>query len=173
MGRRISALMVVAFTALGLSAEEERACFLPLSPVPQLLDCRTTAEVLARASLECLAEPAFRVSQPASDRAALAMAAAVCSSRAARRASSVARAALAERERIRVLMREVPPGRFSGQLSGAARDLVQPLFAFASEHPLSARALDEYATERVAAAGLIERGDRFRAFPNDGRPATR
>ena len=132
--------------ALGLSAEEERACFLPLSPVPQLLDCRTTAEVLARASLECLAEPAFRVSQPASDRAALAMAAAVCSSRAARRASSVARAALAERERIRVLMREVPPGRFSGQLSGAARDLVQPLFAFASEHPLSARALDEYAT---------------------------
>ena len=119
---------------------------LPLSPVPQLLDCRTTAEVLARASLECLAEPAFRVSQPASDRAALAMAAAVCSSRAARRASSVARAALAERERIRVLMREVPPGRFSGQLSGAARDLVQPLFAFASEHPLSARALDEYAT---------------------------
>ena len=32
---------------------------------------------MARASLECLAEPAFRVSQPASDDAALALAAAM------------------------------------------------------------------------------------------------
>ena len=132
--------------ALGLSAEEERACFLPLSPVPPLLDCRTLSEVVARASLECLAEPAFRVSQPASDHAALALAAAISSSPAARRAAPVARAALAERERIRVLMREVPPGRFSGQLSGAALALSQPLFAFGADRPLSARSLDEYAT---------------------------
>ena len=132
--------------ALGLSAEQERACFLPLSPVPQLDDCRTTAEVVARAALECLAEPAWRVSQPASGELALALAAAISSSPAAPRGSSVARAALAERERIRVLMREVPPGRFSGQLSGAARALVQPLFAFDAGHPLSARSLDEYAT---------------------------
>jgi len=135
-----------ATRALGLSAEEEQGCFLPLSPVPRLDDCCTTAEVVARAALECLAEPAWRVSQPASDEVALALAAAISSSPVAARASSVASAALAERERIRVLMREMPPGRFSGQLSGAARDLVQPLFAFGVDHPLSARSLDEYAT---------------------------
>jgi ATP-dependent helicase/DNAse subunit B len=43
-------------------------------------------------------------------------------------------------------MREVPPGRFSGQLSGTALGLAQPLFAFGYERPLSARSLDEYAT---------------------------
>ncbi|MFL5399078.1 MAG: PD-(D/E)XK nuclease family protein [Myxococcales bacterium] len=132
-----------AARALGLSAEEQRAAESPLSPIPRLADCRTTSEAIARASLECLADPALRVSEPAPREATLALAAAICSSAAM---PKVARAALAERERIRALVQEAPPGRFSGQLSGAALELLQPIVAFQENRPLSSRSLDEYAT---------------------------
>jgi RecB family exonuclease len=58
----------------------------------------------------------------------------------------IARAAQAERERVRAFIREIEPGRFSGRLSGAAQEICSQQFLFGPEAPVSARQLEEHAT---------------------------
>jgi RecB family exonuclease len=135
-----------AVRALGLSRDEERACTAPLSPIPALADCRSAGEVLARGALEAFAEPAWRVAPPLPAPAAYALAASIAASPLAGRMKSVARAALAERERLRAFVREAPPGRFSGRLSGAALQAVRADLRFGPDKPLSAHQLEEHAT---------------------------
>jgi RecB family exonuclease len=135
-----------AVRALGLSAAEQQACAAPLSPIPALAHCRSSSEVLARAALEAFAEPAWRIAPPAPEPAAYALGAAIAASRLAPRMKSIARAALAERERLRAFVREIPPGRFSGLLSGAALQAVRAELRFGPDKPLSARQLEEHAT---------------------------
>ena len=117
-----------------------------LSPVPALGDCGSAAELLARASLEAFSEPAFRLSPPGPAAAARELARAVAASPLAARFAPVVRAAQAERERVRAFVGAIPPGRFSGQLSGAALEAARPLFAFGPEAPISATLLDHDAT---------------------------
>jgi hypothetical protein len=120
-----------------------------LAPVPHLEECRSPQELLARAALEGLSEPAFRLSAPAPAALGRSLLRALLSTpegalgAGLRRAG---RAALAERERVRAFVGQIPPGRFSGQLSGAALALAQPLFAFGPEAPLSATLLEQDAT---------------------------
>jgi ATP-dependent helicase/nuclease subunit B len=118
----------------------------PLSPIPSARDCAGAAELLARAALDAFAEPAFRVSPPASAPAARELLAAVAKSSMAGRLAYVSRAAQAERERVRVFIREIPPGRFSGQLSGAAQRIAAQAFAFGPGAPASAHQLEEHGT---------------------------
>jgi ATP-dependent helicase/DNAse subunit B len=58
----------------------------------------------------------------------------------------IARAAGAERERVRAFIGEIAPGRFSGQLSGVALQRALPAFAFGADGPLSAHQLEDHAT---------------------------
>jgi ATP-dependent helicase/DNAse subunit B len=58
----------------------------------------------------------------------------------------VARAAAAERERVRAFISRIPAGRFSGQLSGAALELARTTFAFGPDQPVSAHQLEDHAT---------------------------
>ncbi len=132
--------------ALGLSPEEDRACAAPLSPVPGLDACRSTGDLLARAALEAFADPAWRVSAPLPRGEAWALTAAVAGSPLGARLSRIARAAAAERERLRAFVGEVAPGRFSGKLSGAALEAVGEKVRFGPEAPLSAHQLEEHAT---------------------------
>jgi len=74
------------------------------------------------------------------------LAAAVAGSGLGPRFARVCRAALAERERLRAFVAEVPAGRFSGRLSGAALQAIQHLVRFGPEAPLSAHQLEEHAT---------------------------
>ena len=135
-----------AVRALGLSLEEDRACAAPLSPVPGVHACRSTADLLARAALEAFADPAWRVSAPLPRHEAWALAAAVAGSPLGARLSRVARAAAAERERLRAFVGEAEPGRFSGKLSGAALEAIAQKVRFGPDAPLSAHQLEEHAT---------------------------
>jgi superfamily I DNA/RNA helicase/RecB family exonuclease len=130
--------------------EAERALGTPprhaaLAPIPAADECAGAADLLARAALDGFAEPAFRISPPPPEARARELLSAVHRSSLGQRLSRIARAARAERERVRVFIREIPPGRFSGQLSGAALDLAAGAFAFAPERPASARQLEENA----------------------------
>jgi len=129
-----------AIQALGRAAVEA-----PIAPIPQAGDCRSAGDLLARAALDAFAEPAFRVSPPAEAAAARSLASALAASSLGPRMARAARAAMAERERLRVFVREIAPGRFSGQLSGAARELAAQVFRFGPEAPVSARQLEDNA----------------------------
>jgi len=118
----------------------------PLSPIPSARDCAGPAELLARAALDAFAEPAFRVSPPAEAAAARELLAAVARSSFGARLSRISRAAQAERERVRVFIREIQPGRFSGLLSGAAQRIAAQAFAFGPGAPASAHQLEEHGT---------------------------
>ena len=135
-----------AVRALGLTPEEDRRSAAPLSPVPAPDACRSRGDLIARAALEALADPAWRVSAPMPREEAWALCAAVAGSPLGKRLSRVARAAAAERERLRAFVGEIEPGRFSGKLSGAAREAVAHRFRFGPDAPLSAHQLEEYAT---------------------------
>ena len=135
-----------AARALGLSPDELRACSTPLSPVPPPQACRSAADLLARTALEAFAEPAWRVSAPLPRDEARALAASVAASPLGPRMRSVARAAMAERERLRAFVGDVEPGRFSGRLSGAALAAIAHKVRFGPEAPLSAHQLEEHAT---------------------------
>ena len=118
----------------------------PIAGIPLLHQCAGPADLLARAALDAFAEPAFRVSPPPDAAAARALLAAVAASPLAPRLSRIARAAQADRERVRAFIREIEPGRFSGRLSGAAQEISARHFAFGPEAPVSARQLEEHAT---------------------------
>jgi ATP-dependent helicase/nuclease subunit B len=135
-----------AARALGLSPEELRACAAPLSPVPALHGCRSAADLLARTALETFAEPAWRVSAPLARDLAQELAASVIASALGARMRTVARAASAERERLRAFVGDVEPGRFSGRLSGAALEAIAQKVRFGPDAPLSAHQLEEHAT---------------------------
>ena len=132
--------------ALGLSPEEDRACAAPLSPVPALADCRSRPDLLARTALEAFADAAWRISPPLPRVEAAALAAACAESPLGPRLARVARAALAERERLRAFVDEAPAGRFSGKLSDAALRAIGPELRFGPDAPLSAHQLEEYTT---------------------------
>ena len=116
----------------------------PLSPIPSARDCAGPADLLARAALDGFAEPAFRVTPPAVVSEARDLLAAVAASPLQGRLARISRAAQAERERVRVFIREIPPGRFSGQLSGAARSVAARTFAFGRDAPASSHQLEEH-----------------------------
>jgi ATP-dependent helicase/nuclease subunit B len=116
---------------------------LPLAAIPELAACRGVDELLARASLDAIADPAFRALAPAPAEQARALLASLARSPLRNELGHVARAALAERERLGTFVGSRDPGRFSGQLSGAALGAVAPLFAFGEDSPLSARQLEE------------------------------
>src|SRR6185312_10619555 len=89
----------------------------PLAAIPAAAACAGPADLLARAALDAFADPAWRVTPPAAAAEARALAGAVAASPLGERFSRIARAAQAERERVRVFTGEIAPGRFSGQLS--------------------------------------------------------
>lgn len=119
---------------------------LPLSSIPAPGDCADAGALLARAALDAFAEPAYRVTPPASPQEAHRLAAALAQSAFAPRFRRIARAAAAERERVRAFIGEIPPGRFSGQLSGAALRIAAQEFAYGPERPASAHQLEDHAT---------------------------
>ena len=133
-----------ALRALGLA--DDSAARAPLSPIPAAARCRSPQALLARAALDAFADPAWRVSRPAAAGPALDLLAAVGASPLARRLARVARAALAEKERLRVFVGEAAPGRFSGGLSGSALAAVALRLRFGPDAPLSAHQLEEHAT---------------------------
>src|SRR5438132_324944 len=118
----------------------------PLQPIPLARDCADASDLLARAALDAFAEPAYRVTPPADPGAARALVAALAASRHGPRLRRIARAAGAERERVRAFIGEIAPGRFSGQLSGVALQRALPAFAFGPDSPLSAHQLQDHAT---------------------------
>ena len=130
----------------GSAAKEGDPWRAPLAPIPAAVDCRSGAELLARAALEAFAEPAWRVSPPGNEDDARALFSALAASPLAPRLRRAARAALAERERLRVFVGEIPPGRYSGQLGGRALELVSAALRFGPDAPLSAHQLEENAT---------------------------
>jgi len=127
--------------ALGQEPEE-----VPLASIPAAADCAATPELMARAALDAFAEPAWRITPSADVTEARRLASALRASSAGDRFRRVARAAAAERERVRVFIGEIPPARFSGQLSGAALRAAAPAFAFGAEAPVSAHQLEDHAT---------------------------
>ncbi len=133
-----------ALRALGLI--DDRAARVPLRPIPLAADCRSPAALLARAALDAFADPAWRVSAPAAARPALDLLAAMCSSPLAPRLARAARAALAEKERLRAFVGEAAPGRFSGGLSARTLEAIAPRLRFGPDAPLSAHQLEEHAT---------------------------
>jgi len=135
-----------AVRALGLSRDEERACAAPLSPVPLPRDCRSAPELLARTALEVFADESWRVSPPLPRVEAAALALACGESPLADRLRHIARATLAERERLRAFVGDAPAGRFSGKLSDAALGAIASELRFGRDAPLSAHQLEEYAT---------------------------
>ena len=118
----------------------------PIASIPQPHDCAGASDLLARAALDAFAEPAFRVSPPADGALARRLLSAIAASPLLPRLRRIARAAQAERERVRAFIREIEPGRFSGRLSGAALQATAPLFQYGPDAPLSARQLEEHAT---------------------------
>jgi ATP-dependent helicase/nuclease subunit B len=118
----------------------------PLQPIPLARQCADASDLLARAALDAFAEPAYRVTPPADPGAARALVAALAVSRHGPRLRRIARAAGAERERVRAFIGEIAPGRFSGQLSGVALQRALPAFAFGADAPLSAHQLEDHAT---------------------------
>jgi RecB family exonuclease len=139
-GRELVSSPFADEAARALGREPRRA---PLAPIPAAADCRSATELLARAALDAFAEPAFRASPEGEGRA---LAAALAGSSFAPRLARVERAALAERERVRAFIKEIEPGRFSGQLSGAALEKALPAFRFGPDAPVSARQLENHAT---------------------------
>lgn len=137
-----SAFVDEAARALGRAAGDG----VPLAAIPLAPDCAGASELLSRAALDAFAEPAFRVSPPPDAAPARALLAAVAGSPLAPRLHRIARAAAAERERVRAFIREIEPGRFSGRLSGAARSIAEQQFRFDAQAPASARQLEEHAT---------------------------
>lgn len=135
-----------AARALGLPPAELGQAAAPLRPIPLPEACATAEELLARASLEAFAEPAWRISPPLPAAEARALAGMVLHSPLADRFRRVARAALAERERLRAFVGEIAPARFSGQLSGEALALARPVYRCDATAPLSASSLEEAAT---------------------------
>ena len=119
---------------------------LPLSTIPQPARCADGSSLLSRAALDAFAEPAYRVTPPAPAQEARALAAALLHSPLAARFRRVARAAAAERERVRAFVGEIAPGRFSGQLTGAALQLSAQAFAFGPDAPASSGQLEDHAT---------------------------
>jgi RecB family exonuclease len=119
---------------------------LPLASIPEAADCADASALLARAALDAFAEPAYRVTPPPPAQKARALAAALSASPYAPRFRRIARAAGAERERVRAFVGEIAPGRFSGQLAGAALQLSAQAFAFGEMAPASARQLEDHAT---------------------------
>jgi len=117
----------------------------PLAAIPAAADCAGAPDLLARAALDAFADPAFRVTPPADPVEARRLAGAVAASTLRDRFRRVARAAQAERERVRVFIGEIAPGRFSGQLSGEALELARAKFAFGPDAPASARQLEDHA----------------------------
>ena len=130
-----------AARALGRSAEG-----VPLAAIPAAADCAGPSELLARGALDAFAEPAYRVTPPADREQARALAGALTASSLGARFRRIARAALAERERVRTFTGEIRPGRFSGGLSGAALQIAAARFAFGTDAPLSASVLEAHAT---------------------------
>ncbi len=118
----------------------------PLQPIPLARECADASELLARAALDAFAEPAYRVTPPPDPERARALVAALAASRHGPRLRRIARAAGAERERVRAFIGEIAPGRFSGQLSGVALQRALPAFAFGADGPLSAHQLEDHAT---------------------------
>ena len=116
---------------------------LALAAIPALDACRSSDELLARASLDGIADPAFRAFAPAPPEETRALLTALARSPLRPALHLAARASLAERERLSTFVGSRVPGRFSGQLQGAARESVQPLFAFGPEAPLSASQLED------------------------------
>ena len=133
-----------ALRALGLDLDG--AARVPLRPIPAAAECRSPSALLARAALDAFADPAYRVSQPAAGGAALDLLAAVCSSPLAPRLAQAARAALAERERLRAFVGEAAPGRFSGGLAAQTLEAIAAQLRFGPDAPLSAHQLEEHAT---------------------------
>ncbi|MCA1829026.1 MAG: PD-(D/E)XK nuclease family protein [Myxococcales bacterium] len=130
-----------AARALGRSAEG-----VAIESIPRAEECAGPSDLLARAALDAFAEPAFRVSPPADPTQARALVAAVARSSIGPRLRRISRAAVAERERVRAFVGEIRPGRFSGQLSGAALEIAAAQFRFGPEAPASARQLEEHGT---------------------------
>ncbi len=135
-----------ALRAAGLGLDNERAVRVPLSPILPAASCRSPEALLARVALDAFADPAWRVSRPAAAEPALDLLAAVGSSRLAPRLAMIARAALAEKERLGVFVGEAAPGRFSGGLSARTLDVLAPQLRFGPDAPLSAHQLEEHAT---------------------------
>lgn len=133
-----------ALRALGLA--DDRAARVPLRPIPSVADCRSPTALVARVALDAFADTAWRVSRPAAAGPALDLLAAVATSSLARRLSRIARAALAEKERLRAFVGETPPGRFSGGLSARTLDAIASQLRFDPAAPLSAHQLEEHAT---------------------------
>src|SRR5262249_25523044 len=79
--------------------------------------------------------------------------AAVAASSLGPRLRRISRAALAERERVRAFVGEVDPGRFSGQLSGAALEIAAAQFRYGPGAPASAHQLEEPAPCRFRSLG--------------------
>ncbi len=135
-----------AVRALGLTPAEERALAAPLSPVPPASACRAAPEILARAALEVFAEPAWRASRPLPEAEGRALFSALIGSPLAPRLRRLARAASAERERLRSFALGGKPGRFSGGLQGEALQAALPALRFTADQPLSASQLEQHAT---------------------------
>ena len=119
---------------------------LPLAAIPAARDCADLSALLARAALDAFADPAWRVTPPADPADARRLAAALARSPAGDRWRRIARAAAAERERVRAFVGEIAPGRFSGQLSGEALRSAAAAFAFGPGAPVSAHQLEDHAT---------------------------
>src|SRR5467141_651100 len=118
---------------------------LPLAAIPAARDCADLSALLARAALDAFADPAWRVTPPGDAADARRLAAALARSPAGDRWRRIARAAAAERERVRAFVGEIPPGRFSGQLSGEALRSAAATFAFGPGAPVSAHQLEDHA----------------------------
>jgi RecB family exonuclease len=118
----------------------------PLAAIPAARDCADLSALLARAALDAFADPAWRVTPPGDAADARRLAAALARSPAGDRWRRIARAAAAERERVRAFVGEIPPGRFSGQLSGEALRSAAAMFAFGPGAPVSAHQLEDHAT---------------------------
>ena len=119
---------------------------LALAAIPAARECADLSALLARAALDAFADPAWRVTPPGDPAEARRLAAALARSPAGDRWRRIARAAAAERERVRAFVGEIPPGRFSGQLSGEALRSAAPVFAFGPGAPVSAHQLEDHAT---------------------------
>lgn len=140
-----------ALRALGTG--EEGVSRAALAPIPLPAECGTAGELLARAALEAFAEPAWRATPPLPAEEARALAAAIAASPLAARFAWAGRAALAARERLRAFVGDGVPGRFSGQLGGAALQAVRGQLAYGPEAPLSSHQLEEYTTCAFKALG--------------------
>jgi ATP-dependent helicase/DNAse subunit B len=136
----------------------------PLAPVPMLAQCRSTEEVLARASLEGLAEPALRMGASETKIHPVALVDAVSGAdpnstsvpspaglgpgSTRQRWESIHQRVSMERERLHVLsFPDARPGRFSGATESVdLKPQLEEIFAFTPERSLTAKQLDEFGT---------------------------